>query len=311
MRAASFAEAVTSNHAGWRELRTRRVTRRRVVSAGWASERLKPRPAAAGSVAELGGSRPEIDAGGSSRGRISPLAGEGGPSPGPDGGEAELARDLSRRECLELDDAEPRPCGQPHAPADTVQCDAGIPTVVRLRTARRSWKRMYTLPRPHPSACSPGAGKYSSRTIVANCATARHQRPAVPVVAAACEIRSCGWAPRAASPCTSARTLARYRAFRGRHGVARWAPKSSLRAMTGVEQPVTRTASSQTLAIAAGMEWAAAGLAGVPTARGSDIAQKESCAPRRRASAAGASCASATASPGRKKRRLNGTHLSP
>ena len=102
-----------------------------------------------------------------------------------------------------------------------------------------------------------------------------------------------------------------YRALRGRQGAGRCAPKSSFRPITGVEQPVMRTASSRRRAVADGIVRGSAGLAGVPTARGRDMSQKASCAPPRRASAAGASCASATVRPGWKKRRLNGTHLSP
>jgi len=64
-------------------------------------------------------------------------------------------------------------------------------------------------------------------------------------------IRMTGWAPFAASACRKARTLARYCAVVGVHGVGSEAPKSSFSTVSGVAQPARSTALAYSASAAA------------------------------------------------------------
>ena len=72
-------------------------------------------------------------------------------------------------------------------------------------------------------------------------------------------------APSASSAWTSASTLARYCALVALHGVGVCAPKSSFSAISGVAQPVTCCANTNSFAALSWMVAGSAGADGVPT----------------------------------------------
>ena len=101
----------------------------------------------------------------------------------------------------------------------------------------------------------------------ADCATWRHQSAVAPATVGFPCTNSAGCPPPAASPCTSARTSARYWAVVAVHGAAAWDPSSSLSAIHGVLQSEDCWACVSSLAAAAGIVVGSAGSDGSPTIR--------------------------------------------
>src|SRR5438552_18111573 len=109
-------------------------------------------------------------------------------------------------------------------PRNRPSFEVGIPSRVRSSIARRNELRSVLLPSTGPCLEIRGAGKYTSRTIPATWATARHQSPASPAVYGVLLTSSHGCPPRSCSRVRKWRTFARYCVVVGDHGEARPAP---------------------------------------------------------------------------------------
>ena len=149
MRPASLAEVATRNHTGWRALRSLSVTRRRLPSAGWERERLKAEPAAAGPSQRLASRvQRKTQAARFEAGSVR-LPGnvaqphdqtEARPNSPATCRVASVSRlTTSNHGAAARPMRPPRPDWKPRAMPTRL---LGTPIVVRLRTARRSSKRM-------------------------------------------------------------------------------------------------------------------------------------------------------------------------
>ena len=265
--------------AGGAAAQERRVTRQTTLG-GLGERAVEGALAAAGPHKSSSLARPEEDAGGALSSRVGAGAAEGGRAPRPDRRQGKLARPTFVSPAP-ADDPVQAPQPEPTRPPGRSQCGRTpqLEAHVDACAARAN-------------ACSHGAGRYSSRTIVAACAiaaTVRRRR-----VAPAWEMKSCGWAPRAASP-------ERAPGRRPGNALARAVPRAGRRRARSGRYRRRAAGDAHGVLVSVpsrGIARGSAGLAGVPTARLSDMSQKASCAPPRRASAAVGSCAGRPSGPG-------------
>src|SRR5919106_2255750 len=110
-----------------------------------------------------------------------------------------------------------------------------------------------------------GALKYTSGTMSAYLAASSHQSRAGPsAVYGLVETRRNGRAPRSARTRRNNNRFLRYCAFVADHGVGRFAPNISFRAMIGFSQPDDRTARSRRRSARSSIVDSGFGAEGVP-----------------------------------------------